>query len=222
MQCAGQPFRRDDDRGRSYHGLALKSNGAVVAWGCGNSDTGQCSVPSGLTHVTAISAGDWHSLALVEQADQTITFDPLANKTFGVPDFRVTATASSGLMVSFAPGGLRRNCTISGSTVHLTGAGSCTVTASQAGDAKYNPAPDVSRTFSIALATCRVPNVVGKLLSSAKRTIARRHCRTGKLRYAHSRKGKKGTVVSQSRRPGRVLVAGTKINLVVSRGRARS
>ena len=37
--------------------------------------------------------------------------------------------------------------------MHLTGAGSCTVKADQAGDANYNPAPQVSRTFSIAKAT---------------------------------------------------------------------
>ena len=202
----------------AYHSLALKSDGTVVAWGCGNSDVGQCSVPTGLTRVTAISAGDWHSLALVELASQTITFGPLANKTFGAPDFRVSATASSGLVVSFAASG---NCTISGATTHLTGAGLCTVTASQPGDANYNPAPDVSQTFSIAPATCRVPKVVGKRLPSAKRTIARRRCRTGKVRLAYSRKRKKGIVISQSRRPGRVLPAGSKISLIVSRGRTR-
>ncbi len=34
--------------------------------------------------------------------------------------------------------------------MHLTSVGSCTVTASQLGNANYNAAPDVSRTFSIA------------------------------------------------------------------------
>jgi PASTA domain/Regulator of chromosome condensation (RCC1) repeat len=70
-------------------------------------------------------------------------------------------------------------------------------------------------------ASCRVPNVVGKRLASAKRTIAQRHCRTGKVSFAYSLKRKKGTVISQSRRPGRVLPARSKINLVVSRGRRR-
>ena len=44
------------------------------------------------------------------------------------------------------------NCTVSGNVVHLTGAGSCTITASQAGDATYAPAPDMSQTFTIAKA----------------------------------------------------------------------
>jgi len=38
---------------------------------------------------------------------------------------------------------------------------------------------------------------------------------------AYSRKRKKGIVISQSRRPGRVLPAGSKIDLVLSRGRRR-
>ena len=44
-------------------------------------------------------------------------------------------------------------CTVSGNTVHITGAGSCTITAHQAGDATYNAAPDVSRTITIAKAS---------------------------------------------------------------------
>src|SRR5437016_9343077 len=85
----------------------------------------------------------------IAKANQTITFNALANKTFGNPDFNVSATASSGLSVSFSATG---NCTISGNTVHLTGAGSCTITASQAGDANYNAATNVPQTFTIAKA----------------------------------------------------------------------
>jgi hypothetical protein len=201
-----------------FHSLALKSDGTVVAWGCGfGFDYGQCSAPGGLSRVAAIAAGDYDSLALVELTNQTISFGSLADKTYGDPDFIVSATASSGLEVSFAAGG---NCAVSGATVHLTGAGSCTVTASQPGDANYNAAPDVSRTFSIAPAPCRVPRLVGKPLASAKRTIAQRHCRTGKVGYAYSRR-RKGIVISQSRRPEQVLPAGSKINLIVSRGPRR-
>ncbi|PYS18934.1 MAG: hypothetical protein DMG17_04445 [Acidobacteria bacterium] len=54
----------------------------------------------------------------VVKADQTITFGPLAAKTYGAPDFSVSATSSSNLPVSFTASG---NCTVSGSTVHITG-----------------------------------------------------------------------------------------------------
>src|SRR5262249_10843104 len=40
--------------------------------------------------------------------------------------------------------------------IHLTGAGSCTVTASQAGDADYNAAPQVQRTFSVGKASLSI------------------------------------------------------------------
>src|SRR5205814_8475660 len=86
----------------------------------------------------------------IAKANQTITFNALANKTFGDADFNLSATASSGLSVSFTATG---NCTISGNTVHLTGAGACTITASQAGNANFNAATDVPQTFSIAKAS---------------------------------------------------------------------
>jgi phosphodiesterase/alkaline phosphatase D-like protein len=85
----------------------------------------------------------------IDGLNQTIAFGPLANKTFGDAPFAVSATASSGLPVSFAASG---NCTVSGAVVTLTGAGSCTITASQPGDANFSPALDISRTFSIARA----------------------------------------------------------------------
>jgi hypothetical protein len=154
----------------------------------------------------------------IAKASQTIGFGSLPNRTYGSQDFNVSATASSGLPVSFSASG---NCTVSGATMHLTGAGSCTVTASQPGDVAYNAAADVSQTFSIAMAPrkCTVPNVVGKRVSSAKLTIAKKHCRTGKVGFAYSTKRKRGIVLSQGRRPGRVLPANSKINLIVSRGR---
>jgi hypothetical protein len=91
------------------------------------------------------TAGD-QPPAWPSELSQTITFDPIANKTLGDPDFTLRATTSSGLPVSFTAGG---DCTVTGITVHLTGAGSCSVTASQDGDASFNPAIYVSRSFDI-------------------------------------------------------------------------
>ncbi|HEU4938874.1 MAG TPA: kelch repeat-containing protein [Vicinamibacterales bacterium] len=82
--------------------------------------------------------------------NQTITFGSLANKTFGDADFNVTATATSGLAVSFTAAG---TCSVTGATVHITAVGSCTITANQAGNGQYNPAPAVPQSFTIARAT---------------------------------------------------------------------
>ena len=78
---------------------------------------------------------------------QTITFDPLPNKVLTDPPFTVSATASSGLSVSFSAAG---GCTVSGATVTLTAVGTCTITASQPGNASYDPAPNVARSFNVA------------------------------------------------------------------------
>ena len=101
------------------------------------------------TDVTNLNPANANVNINVTKANQTITFGALANKTFGDPDFNVVATASSGLGVSFSATG---NCTIAGSTVHLTGAGSCTITAAQPGNANFNAATNVPQTFSIAKA----------------------------------------------------------------------
>jgi hypothetical protein len=155
---------------------------------------------------------------VIAKADQTISFEALPKRTLGAVDFQVAATASSGLAVVFAASG---RCTVSGTTVHITGAGSCQLTASQPGDANFNAATPVAQSFAIAQPPCTVPKVVGKSLAAAKRAIVQRHCRTGRVSRAYSSKRKKGTVSSQSRRAGKVVPNGSKVDLVVSRGRKR-
>ena len=92
---------------------------------------------------------DW----IVGKIDQNIIFDGLPDKTYGDSAFTVSATASSGLPVSFTASG---QCTVSGNTVTLTGAGSCTITASQPGKDNYNAAPSVDQTFNIAKAAATI------------------------------------------------------------------
>jgi hypothetical protein len=98
---------------------------------------------------SGFAASSGSAALTVSKLDQTITFGSFGNKTFGDPDFVVSATASSSLAVTFAASG---NCSITGSSVHLTGGGACTIAASQAGNSTYNPAPDVPQSFSIAKA----------------------------------------------------------------------
>ena len=86
------------------------------------------------------------TVCFANKLTQTINFAPLADKTYGDADFQVTATATSGLPVTFSASG---DCTVTGDIVHITGAGSCTITASQTGDATYDAAPDVSQSFDI-------------------------------------------------------------------------
>jgi hypothetical protein len=103
--------------------------------------------------VDALTIGGYNYAVMYDfdhQLAQTIDFSPLPNRTFGDAPFQVAATASSNLPVSFAAGG---DCSVSGDVVTITGAGNCTITASQEGDALYDPAPEVARSFAIAKAT---------------------------------------------------------------------
>ena len=84
------------------------------------------------------------------KADQTITFAAISSKTYGDPPFTVSATASSGLSVSFSI--FSGPAMITGNTVTITGAGTVVVRASQSGNASYNPAPDVDQGFAAAKA----------------------------------------------------------------------
>jgi uncharacterized repeat protein (TIGR03803 family) len=78
---------------------------------------------------------------------QTISFAALPDRTVDDPPFDVSATASSGLPVTFTIDS--GPATLSGNRVTLTGAGTVVVSAHQAGSAQYSPA-SVQRSFQVA------------------------------------------------------------------------
>jgi sugar lactone lactonase YvrE len=80
------------------------------------------------------------------QVAQTITFGALSNQPLGTAPFIISATASSGLAVTFAST-TSAVCTVSSATVTLVSAGTCTIRATQAGNANYAAATPVSQSF---------------------------------------------------------------------------
>jgi hypothetical protein len=83
----------------------------------------------------------------IVKRDQAITFEQLPDRTPETTTFTVSATADSGLAVTFTATGV---CTVADSTVTLTGeAGTCTITAQQAGNQSYNAAADVANSFEV-------------------------------------------------------------------------
>ena len=117
------------------------------------------------------SASNGSNTLTVSLAAQSITFGALSGETFGDPDFNVTATASSGLTVTFIASGA---CTVSAAIVHVTGAGSCTITASQTGDTNYGAAPDAPQIFTIAQASQAITFTAlsGKTFGNADFTVS--------------------------------------------------
>ena len=117
------------------------------------------------------AAPDFARTFNVTQGSQTITFPAVADHALGSANFSVTATASSGLPVTFTGSG---SCTIAGVTVHVTAVGTCTLTAQQAGDANWNAAPDVVRTFNVTKGsqTITFPAVADRALGSADASVS--------------------------------------------------
>ena len=83
------------------------------------------------------------------KTNQAITFAAISNKILTQSPVTVSPTASSGLPVTLTTTSPSSICTMSGTTITLVGTGSCTIVASQAGNAVYNAAPSVTRTFTI-------------------------------------------------------------------------
>jgi probable HAF family extracellular repeat protein len=65
----------------------------------------------------------------------------------------------------------------------------------------------------------RAPSLKGMTLPSAHDAIARAECSFGRLRRAYSGRVERARVISQSPRAGTRVLWGTKIDLVISRGR---
>ena len=96
---------------------------------------------------------------VVNQATQTITFAPTTPVTYTTTPITLTATASSGLVPSFAvvsgPG------TISGSSLTITGLGTIVLSATQAGNANYAAATPVQASIVVSpLGTVATPTLL--------------------------------------------------------------
>lgn len=89
----------------------------------------------------------------IAKATQSITFGSLANRVYGSGSFTFPSsdTTSSGLSITFAST-TPSICSTSGITVSLLAAGTCTITANQAGNDNFNAATQVTRSFTITKA----------------------------------------------------------------------
>src|SRR5450631_3268957 len=145
---------------------------------CGNlgatytmtSGTGTCSVIANQAGNTNYSAAPTVTqLLAATTASQTITFPTIPNQTYG-GTVTLYASAGSGLTVSYTV--IYGPATVNGNTLTITGAGSVTVQASQAGNANYSAATPVSQTFTVnpansstALTSSLNPSEFGQLVT---------------------------------------------------------
>ncbi|MFY9242351.1 MAG: BspA family leucine-rich repeat surface protein, partial [Polaribacter sp.] len=92
--------------------------------------------------------------AVLVKAANPIDFTDPADTTFGGGEVSLSATAPGGVVVfeSTTTG----VCTVADATVALVGAGTCSITATQAGDADYVEATPVIQTFEVAKAAASI------------------------------------------------------------------
>jgi hypothetical protein len=114
------------------------------------SNPGTCSIQASQPGNTLYLAAMPVTQSFTVLATQTITFNAIPTQTQGT-NLTLSATASSSLPVSFAS--LTTSvCTVSGNTASLTGTGTCSIQASQAGNSTYAPASPVTQSFTVSAA----------------------------------------------------------------------
>jgi sugar lactone lactonase YvrE len=104
---------------------------------------------------------------------QTITFPAITGTHDALISFTLSATASSGLTVSFASTS-PTICTVSGTTASLLIPGVCVIKATQAGNADYAAAPPVSVGFAVSKATQTItfPTVTATQYAASTLTLS--------------------------------------------------
>lgn len=104
------------------------------------------------TEVSSEHSSEHTPVTVTAGPAQTITFTSPGTQTIGTATSALVATSTSGLAITFAST-TPSVCTVSGTALTLVAAGSCTVTANQAGNSVYSAATTVSYTFSVIAAT---------------------------------------------------------------------
>ncbi len=101
--------------------------------------TGTCTVVANQAGNTSFSAAATVTQSItINQATQTVTFAPATPVVFGASAITLTATASSALTAfTFSTSSANTICTVAINQLTIVGAGTCALTATQAGNTNY-------------------------------------------------------------------------------------
>ena len=89
------------------------------------------------------------TLTILPKQNQTITFAAPAVKTYGAADFSTGATSTNTTIPVTYTSSNTSVATVTGNIIHITGAGTTTITAMQAGSDGYFAAANVARTLTV-------------------------------------------------------------------------
>ena len=201
------------DAGTSLTLTATASPGSgFIGWsGGGCTGTGTCQVNTGISEqaitarfslpVKVVVSKDGNGSGVVSSVPAGIHCGSTCSASFTAgSSLTLIATPSRGSRFtgwsSDGCSGTRRNCELTD------------VSAEQA----------VLATFKL-LPKCVVPKLKGKPVKAAEHAIRTHNCTVGKITYATSRTIEKKHVIFQKPKAGRRLSHGTRVNLIVSKGR---
>lgn len=141
----------------TYTGLIPGETPASLTTPATLSTTAVLASPPGVYPITVTGAtsGNYNitfvngTLTVQPRQTQTITFPALATKNYGNADFAIGATSTNNTIPLTYSSSNTAVAIIAGNNIHITGAGSTNITVSQAGNAGYFPAADVTRTLTV-------------------------------------------------------------------------
>jgi len=118
---------------------------------------GTCTIAANQSGNIDYSAASQQTQSVTINPNQTITFNTqtTASRVYGsVTTFAISpvATTTSGLTIAYGSS-TTSVCTVAGTTVTIVGAGTCTITANQAGNATYSAAAQKNQNVTITQAT---------------------------------------------------------------------
>lgn len=91
---------------------------------------------------------DWKITGDGKDCDQKLTFEPLEERMYGYPTFKLEGKVSSGAAVVYTSS-KGEVAVVYGDSVEIVGAGTTTITASQPGNAYYSSATSISRELKV-------------------------------------------------------------------------
>ncbi len=140
------------DAGDPYPGTSGNTTFNTTSTPSSTTNSGQV-VDMALTNIQEVNgliSFDFSDGVAVSKENQTINFTAIPNKIYNDADFMLSASSSSDLPVTFSvkSGPIE----IVNGKIHITGTGEARVAANQSGNANYNAAAEVVRSFTITKA----------------------------------------------------------------------